>query len=129
MGSRLRLPIRLPCTQRSPCGSEPQGDSGHAAARALRTAPARSLVPPEPAQSAGFCADRAIAATVSPLQAETALMASTAPDPRRWKALALVCAAIFMTVVDVSIVTVAIPTIGAKLHFSRDALQWVITAY
>src|SRR5437764_14989840 len=51
------------------------------------------------------------------------------PDPRRWKALALVCVAIFMTVVDVSIVNVAIPTIGAKLHFSRDALQWVITAY
>ena len=53
----------------------------------------------------------------------------TVPDPRRWKALALVCAAIFMTVVDVSIVNVAIPTIGTKLHFSRDALQWVITAY
>src|SRR5205823_5513313 len=51
------------------------------------------------------------------------------PDPRRWKALVLVCAAIFMTVVDVSIVNVAIPTIGTKLHFSRDALQWVITAY
>ena len=56
-------------------------------------------------------------------------MALAIPDPRRWKALALVCAAIFMTVVDVSIVNVAIPTIGAKLHFSRDALQWVITAY
>jgi EmrB/QacA subfamily drug resistance transporter len=34
-----------------------------------------------------------------------------------------------MTVVDVSIVNVAIPTIGRKLHFSSDALQWVITAY
>jgi EmrB/QacA subfamily drug resistance transporter len=54
---------------------------------------------------------------------------TTAPDPRRWKALALLCAAIFMTVVDVSIVTVAIPTIGIKLHFSSDALQWVLTAY
>jgi EmrB/QacA subfamily drug resistance transporter len=54
---------------------------------------------------------------------------TSGPDPRRWKALALVCAAIFMTVVDVSIVNVAIPTIGQKLHFSSDALQWVITAY
>src|ERR671937_1205464 len=53
----------------------------------------------------------------------------TVPDPRRWKALALVCAAIFMTVVDVSIVNVALPTIGHKLKFSSDALQWVITAY
>ena len=30
-------------------------------------------------------------------------------DPRRWKALAVVCAAFFMTVLDVSIVNVALP--------------------
>src|SRR3989440_2748097 len=52
-----------------------------------------------------------------------------APDPRRWKALALVCAAFFMTVLDVSIVNVAVPSIGRSLDFSRDSLQWVITAY
>jgi len=51
------------------------------------------------------------------------------PDPRRWKALAIVCAAFFMTVLDVSIVNVALPSIGKALHFSRDNLQWVITAY
>jgi EmrB/QacA subfamily drug resistance transporter len=56
-------------------------------------------------------------------------LATTAPDPRRWKALALVCAAFFMTVLDVSIVNVALPTIGAKLHFSEGNLQWVVTAY
>ena len=50
-------------------------------------------------------------------------------DPRRWKALAVVCAAFFMTVLDVSIVNVALPSIGKALHFSRDNLQWVITAY
>jgi EmrB/QacA subfamily drug resistance transporter len=50
-------------------------------------------------------------------------------DPRRWKALAVVCAAFFMTILDVSIVNVALPTIGTKLHFSPDNLQWVITAY
>jgi EmrB/QacA subfamily drug resistance transporter len=52
-----------------------------------------------------------------------------AADPRRWKALALVCAAFFMTVLDVSIVNVALPSIGEALDFSRDNLQWVITAY
>jgi EmrB/QacA subfamily drug resistance transporter len=52
-----------------------------------------------------------------------------AADPRRWKALALVCAAFFMTVLDVSIVNVALPSIGKALDFSRDNLQWVITAY
>jgi EmrB/QacA subfamily drug resistance transporter len=50
-------------------------------------------------------------------------------DPRRWQALALVCAAFFMTVLDVSIVNVALPSIGSHLHFSRDSLQWVVTAY
>ena len=52
-----------------------------------------------------------------------------APDPRRWQALALVCAAFFMTVLDVSIVNVALPSIGRNLHFSQTGLQWVITAY
>src|SRR3954454_19765605 len=50
-------------------------------------------------------------------------------DPQRWKALAVVCAAFFMTVLDVSIVNVALPSIGESLDFSRDSLQWVITAY
>ena len=56
-------------------------------------------------------------------------MTSPHPDPLRWKALAVVCAAFFMTVLDVSIVNVALPSIGTGLHFSRDNLQWVITAY
>ena len=51
------------------------------------------------------------------------------PDPLRWKALTIVCAAFFMTVLDVSIVNVALPSIGKALSFSRDNLQWVITAY
>src|SRR3954453_14166897 len=50
-------------------------------------------------------------------------------DPRRWKALAIVCAAFFMTVLDVSIVNVALPSIGTALDFSRENLQWVISAY
>ncbi|MDX6493994.1 MAG: hypothetical protein QOH02_1929, partial [Gaiellaceae bacterium] len=56
-------------------------------------------------------------------------MAVTAPDPRRWKALALICSAFFMTVLDVAIVNVALPTIKTSLHFSQPNLQWVITAY
>ena len=50
-------------------------------------------------------------------------------DPFRWKALSVVCAAFFMTILDVSIVNVALPSIGTSLHFSRDSLQWVVTAY
>ena len=55
--------------------------------------------------------------------------AEAAPDPRRWKALAVVCAAFFMTILDVSIVNVALPSIGTSLDFSRENLQWVMTAY
>ena len=50
-------------------------------------------------------------------------------DPKRWWALALVGTAFFMTVLDVSIVNVALPTIQTKLNFSDTNLQWVITAY
>src|SRR3954452_6023117 len=34
-----------------------------------------------------------------------------------------------MTILDVSIVNVALPSISRSLHFSRENLQWVITAY
>jgi EmrB/QacA subfamily drug resistance transporter len=51
------------------------------------------------------------------------------PDPLRWKALTVVCAAFFMTILDVSIVNVALPSIGRSLDFTRENLQWVITAY
>src|SRR5438128_408237 len=34
-----------------------------------------------------------------------------------------------MTIVDLTIVNVALPTIGRKLHFSETNLQWVVTAY
>ena len=54
---------------------------------------------------------------------------TTAPDPRRWQALALVCVAFFMTVLDVSIVNVALPSIKTSLHVSEDSLQWVLIAY
>src|SRR5438876_9612770 len=56
-------------------------------------------------------------------------MSTGAPDPRRWRALALVCIAFFMTILDVSIVNVALPSIGSDLHVKEQTLQWVITAY
>src|SRR5207244_11277338 len=55
--------------------------------------------------------------------------AAHVPDPRRWQALALVCVAMFMTVLDVSIVNVALPSIKTALNVAEKDLQWVITAY
>src|SRR4051812_49876454 len=51
------------------------------------------------------------------------------PDPRRWKALALLCTAFFMVILDSSIVVVALPSIDAELGFSTGDLQWVLSAY
>ena len=35
----------------------------------------------------------------------------------------------FVVVIDAAIVNVALPSIGAALHFSRDDLSWVVNAY
>lgn len=47
----------------------------------------------------------------------------------RWRAFSLLAVAYFMTIVDLTIVNVALPTIGRKLHFTESNLQWVVTAY
>src|SRR5947207_15947521 len=50
-------------------------------------------------------------------------------DPKRWFVLGITVAAFFMTLLDATIVNVALPTIGNDLGFSRSALMWVLTAY
>jgi EmrB/QacA subfamily drug resistance transporter len=52
-----------------------------------------------------------------------------APDPRRWWALALLCGAFFMVLLDATIVLVALPSIQADIGFSERGLQWVLSAY
>jgi EmrB/QacA subfamily drug resistance transporter len=47
----------------------------------------------------------------------------------RWRAFAVLAVSYFMTIVDLTIVNVALPTIGRELHFSESNLQWVVTAY
>src|SRR5881398_230807 len=48
---------------------------------------------------------------------------------RRWIALALLCVAQFVVVLDASIVNVALPTIGRALKFTESNLPWVVNAY
>ena len=48
---------------------------------------------------------------------------------RRWLALALLCIAQFVVVLDASIVNVALPSIGEGLNFSEENLAWVVNAY
>ena len=47
----------------------------------------------------------------------------------RWRAFSVLALGYFMTIVDLTIVNVALPTIGRDLHFSEGDLQWVVTAY
>jgi EmrB/QacA subfamily drug resistance transporter len=55
--------------------------------------------------------------------------AAPVPNPRPWVTLAVVGAAFFMTVLDVAIVNVAIPSIQKDLNIREETVQWVITAY
>ncbi len=48
---------------------------------------------------------------------------------RPWTVLALMLAAQFMVVLDVSVVNVALPSIGADLGLSSSDYQWAISAY
>jgi EmrB/QacA subfamily drug resistance transporter len=50
-------------------------------------------------------------------------------EVHRWRAFAVLAVSYFMTIVDLTIVNVALPTIGRKLHFTESSLQWVVTAY
>jgi EmrB/QacA subfamily drug resistance transporter len=56
-------------------------------------------------------------------------MSTVTPNPRRWWALALLCGAFFMVILDANIVIVALPSIDGDLGFSEQGLQWVISAY
>src|SRR4051795_8059126 len=56
-------------------------------------------------------------------------MDTTTARDRRWIALALLCMAQFVVVLDAAIVNVALPSIQRDLHFSQQDLQWVVNAY
>jgi EmrB/QacA subfamily drug resistance transporter len=49
--------------------------------------------------------------------------------PHLTATLMLACLAQFMVILDVSVVNVALPSIGGALHFSETDLQWVVNAY
>ena len=57
---------------------------------------------------------------------ETVLGAQDGPDPRRWKALAVLLLVQFMLILDVSVVNIALPTIREDLGFSDAGLAWVV---
>jgi EmrB/QacA subfamily drug resistance transporter len=51
------------------------------------------------------------------------------PDPRRWKALAVLALVQFMLILDITVVNVALPHIKDDLDFSETGLAWVVDGY
>ncbi|MGX1671277.1 MFS transporter [Streptomyces sp. NPDC055400] len=67
-----------------------------------------------------------MAAVSAPLRALPALLA---PQRSRWPALGVLATGMLMTVLDGSIVTVAMPAIQSDLGFTPAGLSWVVNAY
>jgi len=62
------------------------------------------------------------------------MTATLDPDTARgarsaWAVLFVLCGAVFLEGIDVSMMGVALPAIRAEMHMSTAALQWVVSAY
>src|SRR5699024_10362083 len=51
------------------------------------------------------------------------------PDPRRWRVLGVLVIALFMSLIGVSIVNVALPSIQHGIGATQAQLQWVLSGY
>ncbi|MYX32795.1 MFS transporter [Streptomyces sp. SID8377] len=55
--------------------------------------------------------------------------ASQTPHPMRWPALGLLGMAQLMLILDITVVAIALPHMGAELGLDRAALTWVVSGY
>src|SRR5215467_1118581 len=46
-----------------------------------------------------------------------------------WVRLVVLCGALFLDGLDLSMVGVALPSIGSDLHLSASSLQWIVSGY
>ncbi|KAB2917577.1 MAG: MFS transporter [Bacteroidetes bacterium] len=59
----------------------------------------------------------------------TNVKATPMPYAKRWAALAVLCTAQFMVIMDTSIIGVALPAIQKDLGYTASSLQWIFNAY
>ncbi len=59
----------------------------------------------------------------------TARLAAMRDANRRWWTLGAMCFALFMIMLDNTVVNVALPSIQRDLHASLSALEWTVNAY
>jgi EmrB/QacA subfamily drug resistance transporter len=50
-------------------------------------------------------------------------------SPRLWAILFVLCGALFLDALDVSMIGVALPVIRTDLHLNTSSLQWIVSAY
>jgi MFS family permease len=71
--------------------------------------------------------------TITEIAAPTAQPAQQESEqrwtPRLWGVLAVLCTVLFLDGLDVSMVGVALPSIGGELHLSTTSLQWIVNGY
>jgi MFS family permease len=65
----------------------------------------------------------------SPLTSPAAPSPAVRWTPRLWGTLLVLCAAMFLDALDVSMVGVALPSIGSELDLSTSTLQWIVSGY
>src|SRR4051794_19123412 len=57
------------------------------------------------------------------------LITGTAWSRSTWALLVVLCGALFLDGLDISMVGVALPSMGSDLHMSASSLQWIVSAY
>jgi MFS family permease len=59
----------------------------------------------------------------------TAAVRDTNWGPLTWLLLVVLCGALFLDALDLSMVGVALPSIGSDLHLAPSSLQWIVSGY
>ena len=67
--------------------------------------------------------------TPVPVPAATVTAPATASSRRPWYTLAVLCLSLLITVVDATIVNVALPTLARDLRAGTSGLQWITDSY
>src|SRR5882757_7017287 len=66
---------------------------------------------------------------VEPATPGSQAITSLAWSRATWVMLVVLCGALFLDGLDLSMIGVALPSIGADLHLSADTLQWIVSGY
>src|SRR3954451_17195011 len=66
---------------------------------------------------------------VSAQQAPALINGANQLSKRAWAALIVLCGALFLDALDVSMIDVALPSIRNDLGMTTSSLQWVVSAY